>query len=317
MFSIIIPLYNKANYIEKAVTSVLGQTYQHFELIVINDGSTDDSPQIINGIHDSRLRIIHQANSGVSTARNVGVKYARFKFVAFLDADDWWHSEFLQEALIMITHCPDADLYGINYYYVKHGKNRVEEKGLPAGFTLGYVDYISIYGSNFCVPINCSFVIVRKSAFILLGGFRSVLRFGEDFDLWIRLALSGKVSYLNKPLSYSNQDVDLSNRAIGEYQLHSPASHFIFNLGYLKEYELHSTALKALLDGLRVRSLLPYYLSGQYVDEVNKVLSEVYFTRQPRYYRWIYAMPISLTRAYFAFKRIGSSYKRVLLRLVQ
>ena len=91
------PLYNKQDYILKCVSSILSQTYSQFELIVINDGSTDNSLSEIDKLTDQRLRIISQANAGVSTARNNGVKEARYDYIAFIDADDWWDKNFLEE----------------------------------------------------------------------------------------------------------------------------------------------------------------------------------------------------------------------------
>ncbi len=315
MFSIIIPLYNKAPYIEKAVESVLQQTYADFELIIIDDGSTDGSLDKVARFADSRLTRISQQNAGVSVARNNGVKQARFEYVAFLDADDWWEPDFLDEAAQLIHTHNDADLFGTNYYYVKHGKPRVEPKGLPDTFRSGYIDYIALYGSWFCVLLNCSFVVVRKQAFEQAGGFKQNVRFGEDFDLWIRLALTSKVAYLNKPLAYSNQDVDIESRAIGGQTFYPPEAHFIFNLAYLKPVEQESAALKRLLDGLRVRVLLPYYLANQYVIEVRSVLAEVDFSLQPIYYRRAYEMPALLVRLYFELMNVGSFCKRTLIRL--
>ncbi|WP_080237110.1 glycosyltransferase family 2 protein [Spirosoma rigui] len=315
MFSVVIPLFNKAIYIEKAVESVIQQTYADFELIIINDGSTDDSWLRVTKIRDSRITFIDQPNVGVSDSRNRGVKQARFEYIAFLDADDWWESTFLEQMSRLIQDYGEANLFGSNYYYVKHGKARVEPKGLPDTFRSGYINYIDLYVSEFCVLINCSFVVVRKQAFVQMGGFKSNLRFGEDIDLWIRLALTSKVAYLNKPLAYSNQDVDGESRAVGRQTLYSPEANFIFNLAYLKSAEEESAALKRLLDGLRVRVLLPYYLANQYVSEVRSVLAEVDFSQQPVYYRRAYALPALLVRPYFEFMKVGSFCKRTLIRL--
>lgn len=315
MFSVVIPLYNKAQYIEKAVESVLRQTYTTFELIIVDDGSTDNSLEKVALFTDSRLTIHTQQNSGVSTARNNGVRQAVFNYVAFLDADDWWEPDFLKEATNLIYNYNDADLFGTNYFYVKNGKARVEYKGLPDTFCSGYIDYILLYGTSLCVLLNSSFVIVKKKAFDQVGGFKHNLRLGEDFDLWIRLALIGKVAYLNKPLAYSNQDVNESDRAIGFYKLYDPNSHFIFNLSYLKDTEQASVDLKRLLDGLRVRSLLPYHLSGSYPTAVKSVLQEVDFSHQPDYFKYLYHSPLPLVRLYFGFRRVGSVVKQYLLRI--
>ncbi|GAB3544103.1 glycosyltransferase family 2 protein [Spirosoma fluminis] len=313
MFSVIIPLYNKADYIETAVASVLQQTFSQLELIVINDGSTDGSEQRLAAVNDRRLTVISQPNAGVSAARNRGVSVARYPLLAFLDADDWWHPDFLKELHVLITDCPDAVLYGSNYYYVKHGQNRVEDKGLAPGFTAGYIDYVALYAASFCVPINCSFVVVRRTAFEAVGGFKTELRLGEDFDLWIRLVLYGRVAYVNKPLAYSNQDV--ANRAIGQTQLYSPQAHVTFNLSFLRRAEDASPVLKTLTDGLRVRSMLPYYLAGQHTESVAQVLQEVNFSQQPVRVRLLYRAPKKWVQAYFRARQLGAAAKRILAGL--
>ena len=312
MFSVIIPLYNKERYVIKAVQSVLAQTFGQFELIIINDGSTDKSRHRLETVRDPRLTILDQPNRGVSAARNRGVASAAYPWIAFLDADDWWHSDFLAELATLITNFPGAVLYGSNYFYVKHGQNRVEDKGLMPDFSAGYIDYIAVYASSFCVPINCSFAVVRKTAFNTVGGFKQALRMGEDFDLWIRLALAGSVAYVNKPLAYSNQDVDGADRAINDSKLFPPATHVTFNLGFLEDAEKKSPALKKLTDGLRVRSLLPYYLAGQHAETVKRVLGDVDFARQPVRYRLLYRAPIRLVRVYVWTSRMGSAVKRML-----
>ncbi len=317
MFSVVIPLYNKERHVAKAVYSVLQQTFGQFELIIVNDGSTDQSRHCLESIDDPRLTIIDQPNLGVSTARNRGVEQASQPWIAFLDADDWWHPNFLTELATLITHYPNAVLYGSNYFYVKHGRNRVEDKGLAPDFVAGYIDYVAVYASRFCVPINCSFAVVRKTAFTAVGGFKPTLRMGEDVDLWIRLALSGLVAYVNKPVAYSNQDVDVTNRAIGNSNLYAPPTHVTFNLAFLKSAEEKSPVLKKLTDGLRVRSLLPYYLAGQYPEAVNRVLAEVDFTRQPLRYRFLYRTPILLVHIYFLAKRAGAVVKRAVVTFRQ
>lgn len=313
MFSIIIPLYNKADYILKAVNSVFSQTFSKFELIVVNDGSTDESLEKIEQITDERIKIINQTNSGVSTARNNGVKEAKYDYVAFLDADDWWNENFLLEMKLLIEKYPEAGIYGCNYYSVKNGKYRLEDKVLEKGFTAGYIDYFKVYANTFCVPFNCSFVIVDKTAFNAVGGFNSHLKFGEDFDLWVRIAIKYKVGYLNKALSYSNQDVNVENRALG-LKIWEPENHFIFNLDYLAEAEKKIPELKKLLDGLRVRSLQRYHLSNTYSKEVNDLLSKVDFNKQPIYFRLVYSLPLQIVKLYFTVKCIGSIIKQNIIR---
>ena len=314
MFSIIIPLYNKSDYILKAVNSVLNQTFSEFELIVVNDGSTDESLDKIEQITDERIKIINQENAGVSTARNNGVKQAKYDYVSFIDADDWWDEHFLAEMKLLIEEYPEAGIYGCNYYYVKNGKYRLEDKGLEKGFTTGYINYFSVYAKTFCVPFNCSFVIVNKTAFNIVGGFKPQLKFGEDFDLWVRIALKYKVAYLNKPLAYSNQDIEVSNRALGNNKLYDKDSYYIFNLSYLGIEETKNKDLNILLNGLRVRSLLRYHLNNTFNKEVNDLLSKVDFKKQPIYFRLVYSLPLPMVKLYFAIKSVGSIIKQAIIR---
>lgn len=314
MFSVVIPLYNKAHYVEKAVESVLGQTLPDFELIIVNDGSTDNSLGEIARFTDPRISIINQSNAGVSTARNNGVKHAQFDNVAFLDADDWWHESFLETMKALITRFPEAGLYGSNYFVVKNGENKPAQIGVAAGFEAGYIDYFEVYARTFWVPLNCSFVVVEKSAFAQEKGFNAGLKFGEDIDLWIRIALNHKVGYINKPLAYSNQDVETTDRAVGMGKFWLKSEHVIFNLDYLADQEKRNSALKALLDGLRVRSLVEFHLNGWYPQEVQAIMSQVDFTRQPLLYRFIYQWPLPVVIAYYRTKLVGSLVKQTLLR---
>jgi glycosyltransferase involved in cell wall biosynthesis len=109
--SVIIPLYNKARYIRACVHSVLQQTFTDFELIIVDDGSTDDSVSLISDITDSRLRLVAQKNAGPGAARNKGLALANGAYVSFLDADDTWHTDFLQTALQRLYENPDCDLF--------------------------------------------------------------------------------------------------------------------------------------------------------------------------------------------------------------
>jgi len=102
MISVIIPLYNKEAYISETLHSVLSQTYDKFEVIVVDDGSTDNSLQVVRNFTDSRLRIVEKKNEGVSVARNEGIDQASFPWIAFLDADDWWAPTFLKEVVAVL-----------------------------------------------------------------------------------------------------------------------------------------------------------------------------------------------------------------------
>jgi cellulose synthase/poly-beta-1,6-N-acetylglucosamine synthase-like glycosyltransferase len=237
MFSVVIPLYNKERYIRKALLSVFGQTFTAYEVIIINDGSTDGSKEIVaelSSLSHKPIRIIDQKNQGVSAARNTGVIYSNFEHIAFLDADDWWEPEFLHEMKKLIHDFPEAGIYGSSFRIVKETGVKLPEIGVQKGFQRGYINYFKTYLNTFNTPFNCSFVVVQKTAFNKVDGFNTHLRYGEDLDLWVRLALNFKMAYINYPLAFSNQDFSQSHRALGN-RLWLPQENYIFNLDYLQK----------------------------------------------------------------------------------
>lgn len=284
MFSVIIPLYNKAPYVAKAIESVLGQTYRDFEVIVIDDGSTDQSLEVAKTFENKSITIISQPNSGVSTARNNGVKIAKHPYICFLDADDWWHPTFLEEMKRLITDFPDAGIYGSGYYIVKHGQERIAPIGVSQGFERGIIDYCEVYAKTLCMPLTSISVVIPKHIFDEEEGFKSQLKFGEDFDLWIRITLKHKVILVNKPLAYYNQDVDVNNRAIGS-RFYKPEEHMLFsNYGDF----MHNEGFRFLFERLALYGLLSYYLNDVNKLEVYQILSEINWNKHEHKYLLYY-----------------------------
>ncbi|MDT8394527.1 MAG: glycosyltransferase [Bacteroidales bacterium] len=312
MFSVVIPLYNKAPYIGKAIKSVLGQQFNAFELIIVDDGSTDGGTEVVEKFIDLRIHLIRQDNAGVSTARNNGVKAAKYDYIAFLDADDWWDENYLQSMFSLIKKYPDAALWAAKYYKVKHGRNIEANIGLDKGFKDGYIDYFKVYARTMWMPITSSSFIIRKDSFEQVGGFNHILKFGEDFYLWLHIALKYKMAYLNKPLVYYNQDVDVQQRAVGGQRLWEPRHHYIFNLDGLKAAE---TALKTLLDKMRLNALLRYRLSRAYPEDYRKELNKIDFDSQPLHWKLKYQAPLWMVRSWFALKKLGSAAKTKLIKI--
>ncbi|OIP81662.1 MAG: hypothetical protein AUK44_09620 [Porphyromonadaceae bacterium CG2_30_38_12] len=320
MFSIIIPLYNKASYVEKAIRSVAAQTYKEFELIVIDDGSTDDSFAIAQRVISSITPPLGgwgattQENQGVSTTRNNGVKLAKYDYIAFLDADDWWEPTFLEEMKGLIEEFPEAGIYGSSYYKVKNGKHIPANIGVEAGFERGYINYSHVYAKTMWMPLWTGATIVKKEIFVSEKGFKPMLKLGEDFDLWIRIALKYPVALLNKPLSNYNQDVDLDSRGVVFEKIYAPSTHFIFNLDYLESEELKNKELKKLLDLLRLYTLIRYRLSETETEIVNKQIKKVDFSLQKKSFWFIYHAPIWAVKMYYNFEKLLSNIKKTTLK---
>lgn len=344
-FSIIIPLYNKAPYIRKALESVLAQTYADYELIIIDDGSTDGSAEIAEAILQdpaSRLiassphRLIRQANSGVSAARNNGVAQAGGDYIAFLDADDWWEPTYLERMAQLIEDYPEAGLYACNYVYYKPGKTHV-----ALDIPTGYINYPKAYYESGAMPVTSITAIMPRMVFDEMGGFPVGIKLGEDFLLWAKTAMHYPVAFLNEPLAFYNNDVPVNLRATRN--LHHPNNHMLFNLGLLGDEairridENNSKAVtsaftpytarmgdtqqlccdtpskadwKSLSDKLRVNGLLEYWLSKEYHDLAAEELKRVDWSQQPNSVKQIYKTPIWMLKSKRLVMKWGSWCKQ-------
>lgn len=195
--SVIIPLYNKAPYIKRALDSVFAQTVQDFEVIVVNDGSKDGGEKIVEEYGDSRIHLINQENQGVSAARNHGVDAARAELVAFLDADDEWLPNFLETILELRAKYPHAGLYGTGYKRISTNSDEItcslnfEEEG-------GEITYFKEKLQNPLMIILTSGMVIPKRIFSDVGGFPVGYPQNEDRCLRAKIALRYSVIYSPK-----------------------------------------------------------------------------------------------------------------------
>lgn len=211
--SIVIPLYNKAQHIERAVNSVLSQTICDFELIIVDDGSIDDSLMVARSFEiDHRVKVVEQINKGVSAARNTGVQHSSGKFICFLDADDEWYDNFIEVISDLIERYPDASLYTVGHHtFSESGKLLAPKVALPDGFT-GYVaNFSKVYSEGYGI-INSSSVCISREFYDSVNGFPDGKKNGEDIYLWLRADLEGSIvsSTLRCCVNYR----DASNRSV-------------------------------------------------------------------------------------------------------
>lgn len=200
-FSIVIPLYNKESHISETLDSVLNQTIKNFEIIIINDGSTDNSGSIVNKINDPRIHLHSTKNKGVSAARNYGISIAKSDLIVFLDADDIWYTDHLKDLKHLYSRFPDCGLYckAYNKQNQNHSITSVF-KNIPK-----HNDWMGIVPDFFeSSLVNCiawtSAVMVPKSTLEAIGNFDNTITLGagEDTDLWIRISLKYSVAFFNK-----------------------------------------------------------------------------------------------------------------------
>ncbi|MCP3670469.1 MAG: glycosyltransferase [Gammaproteobacteria bacterium] len=188
MFSIIMPLYNKASEVGASVNSVLRQTESNFELLIIDDGSTDDSLQIVQNISDPRIRIIHQENAGVSAARNHGIQEAGHEFIAFIDADDLWRQDFLTRIRALIHKFPQAGAYTTAYTFVDGNKQRPAQIHGIQDKPMLITDYFAVAARG-DLPLMSSCICIPHRVLRQVGLFPEDQKQGEDQDLWARIGL--------------------------------------------------------------------------------------------------------------------------------
>jgi glycosyltransferase involved in cell wall biosynthesis len=207
MYSVVIPLYNKALHIGRALRSVLNQTNQDFEVIVVNDGSSDIGREIVENIHDPRIRLIDQSNQGVSAARNRGIEAARSEYVAFLDADDEWLPDFLDSILVLMRNFPGCGAYATSSHIIRPD-GKIDSPllvGLPAEPWTGIIpNFFELFQAGYA--FNASSTVVPKQVLLEVDGFPAGVKLSEDVVCWINIAIRYPIAYNPKPLIIYHQD---------------------------------------------------------------------------------------------------------------
>ena len=192
--SVVIPTFNSAATLPDAIASVRSQRWSDLEIIVVDDGSTDDTGRVLEELAGPDLRVIRQENAGPAAARNTGIDAARGVWIAFLDADDLWLPGKLCDQFDELDRCPAASFsYSdvlLRFPDGSHSELKCRRLELPLLLEL-------IWGNLFCTAT----VLVRRDCFETVGFFDTSLRTGEDWDMWLRLAACYEVAYLPRPLT--------------------------------------------------------------------------------------------------------------------
>jgi len=238
-FSVIIPLYNKEKFIEATLKSVLIQSFTDFEILIINDGSTDKSAEKIIEFKDSRIRYFSKENGGASSARNYGLEKTQTNYITFIDADDYWYPNFLEEMHHNIHRFPEQKVFSAAI------EIETSKKVIPAVYSIKktnnfkIVNYFTASLKESVVWTSCA--VFEKSVFEKIGVFDTNLKSGQDTDLWIRIGLVYPILFNWKILArYVNDYTSLSKQS--ELYLEK------LNFTKFSEKEIAQPELKKFLD---------------------------------------------------------------------
>lgn len=195
--SVVIPAYNYAKFLPETIRSVLAQTHSDFELIVVDDGSTDDTADVVAAFSDSRIRYLWQRNAGLPAARNTGIRNARHEFIGLVDADDLWWPQFLEKCLAQFALLPES--FGL----VACRHNVVDPDGKPVPKSYRSSSSRELFPKEILLRsrFGASSVVLKKKAVEAAGWFDETLTSSEDRDLWIRLGRHYRIWFLDEEIS--------------------------------------------------------------------------------------------------------------------
>ncbi len=246
MISVVIPLYNKERQIANTLKTVLDQTCHDFEVVIVNDGSTDGSVAEVAKFNDPRIRLIDQPNAGVSAARNHGIEEACGEYIALLDADDEWHPDYLATQASLAREYPECQVFVTNYQFRDEYQHVIPTiiRNLPFSGVHGILSNYFHVASTSNPPICSISIVATKTAFQAIGGFPVGITSGEDLLTWARLACRFKIAYCDQvratyytpttgPTGQIPADLESTNDAVG----HALAELFLeFPDSGVKEY---------------------------------------------------------------------------------
>lgn len=264
-FSVIIPLYNKSNYIKETLTSVINQTYVFFEIIIVDDGSTDDSLEVVQQFDDNRIKIFSKTNGGVSVARNFGVSKAQNEYIAFMDADDLWETNYLEEMAKMIRLYPESGMYGCGYQAVYSTKTVPYGTQLETGYITNYFEQVLKNGITWT-----SATVVPKTILNKIGGFPEGMVAGEDRYTWAKIAIQYPVACSAKLLASYNVINSGVNLRKGKVDLCEERWIDLYQEGEF--YRNEFIASMAIEDGLR-------YIFGHHKQRCKEIVDEFSYTK--------------------------------------
>lgn len=292
-FSVIIPVYNKENFVAKTLESVFNQTFTDFEVIVINDGSTDDSEEKILSLQENRTLYFTKKNEGVAVARNFGISKASGSFICFLDADDYWFPDFLSSLKSAIDTFPEQKVFA-TAIEIETSKNTFEAHySIPKSDVFQIVNFFD--GSKSEAVLWTSSVAIEKSVFDKIGVFDTAIKVSEDTDLWIRIGLVYDIVFIWKVLARYTYDTQGVSRNF---------SYVFEDLFFQKFEETAKTNLKLkhYLDLNRFSSIVKLRITGNH-DKANQLVRAIDLKSLSLKKRILLKMPVFMLKLLIHLKQ--------------
>ena len=279
MISVVIPLYNKQESIVATLQSVLAQTYTDYEVVIVDDGSTDNSAQVVEEFISAYpqplpkgkgVRLVRKANGGVSSARNTGIMEAKGEYIAFLDGDDLWDKKYLETLHKLICDYSDAVIYGIGCAQVSGDNVELTNVDKPRR---GEVDNIWDYSVHYWTGSSAT---CRKEDLLAIGMFDSRMTHGEDLDVWWRLLLCGKGAYDSTMLAFYRQDAE--NRAMN--RVIPLDKHIPFYMDKYAEARANNKEFRCFFDREMIYRLYPYLFDKRYRKQAKLLAKQMDYSLQ-------------------------------------
>lgn len=327
MITVVVPLYNKEKSIVSTIESVVAQAYKDWELIIVDDGSTDGSADVVRDfirandemsranalnepllLNDGKIRLIHQENGGVCSARNRGIREAKGEYIAFLDGDDLWDKEYLSEQVKMIDDFPEAAMWSINYAEIYQGQI---VRRIPIGLTDGFRGYVENYFkkegriSDLC---SSSSVVLRRSVFDEVGYFDERIKFSEDSDMWWRVIATHRFAFYDRYMVYYRLDAE--NRALK--RRHVLRSFLPYYVGkYQVPMFRQNSMFYTWINCWAACHLKEYYFEGDANDrkEAQEAIKTLDYAVIPFKYRLFFHLPYDIAKRLYEWdlKRRGEA----------
>ncbi|MGC6430076.1 MAG: glycosyltransferase family 2 protein [Jejuia sp.] len=303
-FSIIIPLYNKEHYIKSTLESVLNQSFSDFEIIIVNDGSTDKSEEKAQAVLQNfkNFTLVNQKNSGLSATRNKGISLAKGTIIALLDADDIWHKDFLQSIWQLYLNFPEASFYGTDYYE-KYDDNTLITPKKNINPSLKNTEFVidDFFKANLFQLILCQSSIAFKRNLEDITLFDESINYSEDIDFYIRNFTKHHLAYKYTPLSTILCDVPDQITKIGIKNKTLP------DLDQLERQYGNNDSLKKYLDFYRYMYAIESKLDKDY-EKFSTFTKHLNINNLSRKQKILLKCPIALLKVIRSIKQLLLKY---------